>query len=79
MFDLTEEDYELIEAARDAIRRNYDGEKYNHTVGAAVRCGLRRRRVSRCRLRRAERQAASLRFQRLRTVRADAASRRGRA
>lgn len=37
MFDLTEEDYELIEAARDAIRRNYDGEKYNHTVGAAVR------------------------------------------
>lgn len=39
MFDLTEEDYELIEAARAAIRKNYDGEKYNHTVGAAVRCG----------------------------------------
>ena len=39
MFDLTEEDYELIKAARAAIRRNYDGEKYNHTVGAAVRCG----------------------------------------
>ena len=37
MFDLTEEDYELIKAARAAIRRNYDGEKYNHTVGVAVR------------------------------------------
>ena len=31
-------DEELIERAREVIRRNYDGEKKNHTVGAAVRC-----------------------------------------
>ena len=28
-----------IEAAGAAIRRNYDGENFHHTVGAAVRCG----------------------------------------
>lgn len=31
-------DDELIERAREVIRRNYDGEKKNHTVGAALRC-----------------------------------------
>ena len=35
---LQEEDLVLIEAARDAIRRNYDGINENHTVGAALRC-----------------------------------------
>ena len=30
-------DVELIEAARDAIRRNYDVEGERHTVGAAMR------------------------------------------
>ena len=35
---LTDRDYELIEAARDAIHRNYDQENHNHTVGSAVRC-----------------------------------------
>jgi cytidine deaminase len=33
-----ETDAHLIEAARDAIRRNYDVLSENHTVGAAVRC-----------------------------------------
>ena len=36
---LTEQDEALIAAARAAIRRNYDGVRLNHTVGAAVRCG----------------------------------------
>ena len=31
-------DETLIERARQAIRRNYDGTRKNHTVGAAVRC-----------------------------------------
>jgi cytidine deaminase len=31
-------DEELIERAREVIRRNYDGEKKHHTVGAALRC-----------------------------------------
>ena len=31
-------DEELIERAREVIRRNYDGKKKNHTVGAALRC-----------------------------------------
>jgi cytidine deaminase len=34
----TARDEELIERARAVIRRNYDGEKKKHTVGAAVRC-----------------------------------------
>lgn len=38
MFFLTDKDYKLIEAAQNAIRLNYDEEKYNHTVGAAIRC-----------------------------------------
>lgn len=36
MNELDGSDRELIEAARAAIRKNYDGE--DHTVGAAVRC-----------------------------------------
>ena len=39
MKSLEERDRALIEAAGAAIRRNYDGENYHHTVGAAVRCG----------------------------------------
>lgn len=35
---LTDKDQELIAQARKAIRLNYDGINYNHTVGAAVRC-----------------------------------------
>lgn len=35
---LTEKDFELVEKAREAIRKNYDDIHYNHTVGAAVRC-----------------------------------------
>ncbi len=35
---LQERDYELIAEAKRAIRLNYDQERYNHTVGAAVRC-----------------------------------------
>lgn len=36
---LNEEDEELIKAASDVIKRNYDYKSENHTVGAAVRCG----------------------------------------
>ena len=39
MTSITSADRELIEAARDAIRRNYDGVHFRFTVGAAVRCG----------------------------------------
>lgn len=35
---LTDGDYELIRAAQNAIRRNYDNVHGHHTVGAAVRC-----------------------------------------
>lgn len=35
---INESDKELIEMARNAIIPNYDGENFNHTVGAAVRC-----------------------------------------
>ena len=34
---LTEKDRELIQAARDAISKNYDGKDFLHTVGAALR------------------------------------------
>ena len=40
MKSLEERDRALIEAAGAAIRRNYDGENFHHTVGAAVRCGV---------------------------------------
>lgn len=35
---LLEKDYELIAEAKKAIRLNYDQEKENHTVEAAIRC-----------------------------------------
>lgn len=38
MEQFSERDYELIEEAKKAIRLNYDSKRYNHTVGAAVRC-----------------------------------------
>ena len=38
MDSLLERDCELIEEAKKAIRLNYDHERLNHTVGAAVRC-----------------------------------------
>lgn len=38
METLTEKDFELIAQAQSAIRRNYDGINYDHTVGAAIRC-----------------------------------------
>ena len=34
---LDKKDLELIQAASEAIKRNYDGVEYNHTVGSAVR------------------------------------------
>lgn len=37
MAQLEEKDIELIEKAKDAIARNYDGERFFHTVGAALR------------------------------------------
>ena len=37
--ELRQEDLALIQAAREAISRNYDGVHFNFTVGAAVRCG----------------------------------------
>lgn len=39
MRDLTPEDAALVRRAAQAIRENYDAERLNHTVGAAVRCG----------------------------------------
>ncbi len=39
IMELNKEDYELIDAARDAISRNYDKARGLYTVGAAVRCG----------------------------------------
>lgn len=36
MAQLEEKDIELIEKAKDAIARNYDGERFLHTVGAAL-------------------------------------------
>lgn len=38
MLPPTPDDHALIAQARDAIRRNYDSVRENHTVGAAVRC-----------------------------------------
>ena len=37
-YDITEEDKELINKALTKLEANYDGEKYNHTVGAAIKC-----------------------------------------
>lgn len=37
-YDITEEDKALIETAISKIDSNFDNEKYNHTVGAAIRC-----------------------------------------
>lgn len=39
MYSLTDRDYALIAEARKAIRLNYDAVNFNHTVGAAIRCG----------------------------------------
>ena len=36
---LSQEDKELIESARNIIRKNYDSVNWWHTVGAAVRAG----------------------------------------
>jgi len=37
MNTLTKKDYELIQAAREIISKNYDGKDFLHTVGAALR------------------------------------------
>ena len=37
-YDITEEDKALIDIALSKINSNFDLEKYNHTVGAAIRC-----------------------------------------
>ena len=36
--DLKEEDFDLIEKAKDIIKANYDRKDYRHTVGCALRC-----------------------------------------
>ena len=38
MENLNEQDYILIQKAKDIINKNYDGIKFNHTVGSALRC-----------------------------------------
>jgi cytidine deaminase len=38
MYDLTEADIELVKQATEIIKKNYDGKRYFHTVGAALRC-----------------------------------------
>lgn len=38
MADLTTQDINVLEQARNAIRRNYDHKYKNHTVGSAVLC-----------------------------------------
>lgn len=38
MGQLNDLDYELINKAKEVILKNYDGIKFNHTVGAALRC-----------------------------------------
>lgn len=37
-YDITEEDKALIQIALVKLESNYDNKKYNHTVGAAIRC-----------------------------------------
>jgi cytidine deaminase len=37
-FELTNEDHELIEKAKEIIEKNFDNKTYTHTVGAAIRC-----------------------------------------
>lgn len=34
-YEITEEDNKLIKEALLRLEKNFDGEKYNHTVGAA--------------------------------------------
>ena len=38
-YEITDGDRELIEAALQALGRNFDDGIYHHTVGAAIRCG----------------------------------------
>jgi len=38
MTDLDVHDYTLVRMAKEIIAKNFDAEKNNHTVGAAVRC-----------------------------------------
>lgn len=38
MENLNKNDFELIEKAKEVIRKNYDGIEFNHTVGSALRC-----------------------------------------
>jgi len=37
-YEITEEDKELIKTALSKLESNFDNEKYNHTVGAAIKC-----------------------------------------
>lgn len=38
MEELNSLDYELIEKAKEIIKKKYDGVNFNHTVGSALRC-----------------------------------------
>lgn len=38
MTTLSEEDLDLIDDAQKVIKKNFDAVRFNHTVGAAVRC-----------------------------------------
>ncbi|MFM9329274.1 cytidine deaminase [Paenibacillus mesotrionivorans] len=38
LYEVTEQDKELIEAALKVLERNFDDGVYRHTVGSAIRC-----------------------------------------
>ena len=38
LYEIDKEDEELIKIALSKLESNYDDKKYNHTVGAAIRC-----------------------------------------
>ena len=37
-YEITDSDKELINMALEILEKNYDSERYNHTVGAAIKC-----------------------------------------
>ena len=37
-YEIDKEDEELIKIALSKLESNFDDKKYNHTVGAAIRC-----------------------------------------
>ena len=37
-YDITQEDLELIQTAKDVLQKNYEDGVFYHTVGSAIRC-----------------------------------------